>query len=722
MSNIAFFLLKVGALETVRRLSKTWCPFLWSSLQALQMLCFPPFKWLEKWDPFKNLIKGVQIFSRPLLVLSIATAFTDPSVSENVISDDNETSLTTTKLENQGVSLPERINEDELYRFHSATNGDFLTLVSLVKKSIQWRESYKILSEEELKVWANMVFWHGYDVKNRPCLIIRLVACVKLPSSERSQFAQAIVSQVEHGILHLVNKENPEITVLVDCEGLSIRFPLQLLRSCCAILQENYPGRLGCLFVIRLPPVVRVIAQTFIQVLKPATRKKLKIVGRMYRNALSEYLNSLPSYLGGECTCSKCEKLSNSSIQHPRFNEISRNTDLNTVRESIEDLRVFDPSYEMIGLNEPGWVYEYPDESYLQPSNLETQNWIDRLQELFFLPSEIHTVKYTSLGIADLKPQAKVLWQVGVWNIFPRDGYQKEILVHDISILYGLISGRVALSYAHLVMLNLWATYNKIKYRSSIPNGYLLSRFPDHEGAITTDMEPRWIKIQNRILTQQDIPHLEFSFKPPFHIVDWENRTFVADFEPEEREIVEREKAERVRRREELRNRVQEQVSEYPHRSPKIERGGSRSPSGEESETLNLKKSEKVWSPESCTSCVQGYNVKNIIAPILEAIFVKHGDIAAECQFKTVSLRAGFLEVVCEVVIQLQTNDDTTIISKMEEIESKVSDAETANINVSWLRSHLEDMKMSSLIMETKVKMSMLKKVAEMKVRKRAYL
>ncbi|KAI3750038.1 hypothetical protein L2E82_20662 [Cichorium intybus] len=357
MSNIAFFLLKVGALETVRRLSKTWCPFLWSSLQALQMLYFPPFKWLEKWDPFKNLIKGVQIFSRPFLVLSIATAFTDQSVSENVISDDNETSLTTTsecppfpelpptqsindetlprqpstnwllelhkELENQGVSLPERINEEELCRFHSATNGDFLSLVSLVKKSIQWRESYKILSEEELK----------------------------LPSSERTRFAQAIVSQVEHGILHLVNKENPEITVLVDCEGLSIRFPMQLLRSCCAILQENYPGRLGCLFVIRLPPVVRVIAQTFIQVLKPATRKKLKIVGRMYRNALSEYLNSLPSYLGGECTCSKCEKLSNSSIQHPRFNEISYNTDLNTVRESIEDLRVFDPSYEMIGLN-----------------------------------------------------------------------------------------------------------------------------------------------------------------------------------------------------------------------------------------------------------------------------------------------------------------------------------------------------------------------------------
>ena len=37
-------------------------------------------------------------------------------------------------------------------------------------------------------------------------------------------------------------------------------------RSFVTIVQENYPNRLGVLFVVRLPPVVRVIAQTFIQV------------------------------------------------------------------------------------------------------------------------------------------------------------------------------------------------------------------------------------------------------------------------------------------------------------------------------------------------------------------------------------------------------------------------------------------------------------------------
>ncbi|KAK1408449.1 hypothetical protein QVD17_40230 [Tagetes erecta] len=389
--DMALFLLKVGALETVRRLSKARCPFVWSGLQALQVFCYPPLKWLQRWDPFRNLIKGAQILSRPLLVLSIATTLSSQSGENNFDSDDIENSdrgndhdavpeshpelppmqstvdvrdngeaqsneISTNwlldlyrELDNQGVCLPERINEDELRRFHSAANGDFSCLLTLVKKSIRWRETYRILSEEELEAWSNMVFWHGSDVKNRPCLIIRLVACISLPPSERPRFAQAIVSQVEHGILHLVDPENPHITVLVDCEGLSLRFPMQLLRSCSVTLQENYPNRLGCLLVIRLPPVGRVIAQTFIQVLRPVTRQKLKIVGRMYKNTLLEYLQTFPSYLGGECACSRCSKLSRSHMQLPQFDDHTSNRQLNADDEGLQRLA---PNYESDYANE----------------------------------------------------------------------------------------------------------------------------------------------------------------------------------------------------------------------------------------------------------------------------------------------------------------------------------------------------------------------------------
>ncbi|MBA0735689.1 hypothetical protein Gogos_019513 [Gossypium gossypioides] len=358
--HVAIFLLKVAALETVRRVSKAKCPFLWRGFQALQVICYPPFNFVQKWVPFKGLVKGMQMLSRPLLVLSIATSLSDqeelvgeasvrrsgplvnteshseePSLQPALDASNHEASQNLEceswldklhkELENQGISLPERINYEDLRRFYTAANGDFVVFLSSIKKTIKWRETYRILSPEELETWANMVFWHGYDLMHRPCLIVRLgLACSCLPSHDRPRFAQAVISQVEHGIMYLVSPENPEVTVLVDCEGLSpFKIPMQVMRSCSSLLQDHYPNRLGCLFVIRLPPVVRVIAQTFIQVLKPTTRKKLKIGGETYRKILLENLQTLPSYLGGDCRCTKCLNIG-MDVKRPRMHQLNK--------------------------------------------------------------------------------------------------------------------------------------------------------------------------------------------------------------------------------------------------------------------------------------------------------------------------------------------------------------------------------------------------------------
>lgn len=372
ISQVALFLLKLAALETVRRVSKAKCPFAWKGLQALQILCYPPFKWIQRWAPFKGLVQGVQAFSNPLLVLSIATVFSDqpecshgaldgtcdssaslelppeqpssPSILDTRTNDEVPQSLATEdwlvnlykELEKQRVIIPERINEDELRRFYIAANGDFSCLLSSIKKTIQWRENYRILSEKELKLWSNLVFWHGFDMKRRPCLIVCLgLACLTLSSNERARFAQAVVSQIEHGVLHLVGADNGRITVLVDCEGLSpLRVPMQMMKSCASLLQDHFPNRLACLFIIRLPPVVRVVAQTFIQVLKPVTRQKLIIVGESYQKVLSEYIQTVPMYLGGPCTCTNCSVLSKPSV--PTNEEI--NVELSAESSNEKDL------------------------------------------------------------------------------------------------------------------------------------------------------------------------------------------------------------------------------------------------------------------------------------------------------------------------------------------------------------------------------------------------
>lgn len=331
--DVVIFLATTAVLEVVRRLSKARCPFIWHGLQALQALCYPPFKWIQKWAPLKPLVRQLQKLSRPMLLLSIATVFSDQSSStgETTPNDCHDLQARShgevqddgyperwllelhKELREEGISVPERLNDDELRQFYAAANGDFARLFSSVKKTIKWRQSYTILSPEELEAWSPFIFWHGHDANQRPCLIIRLgLACSNLRSTGRSLLIKAVVSQIEHGILRLVNVEHPQITVLMDCEGLSpLGFPIHMMRSCAMLLQDHYPNRLSSLIIVRLPQVAQIIMQTFFQVLRPATRQKVRIIGRNHLEFLSTYLDSIPLFLGGNCNCSKCSDRNN---------------------------------------------------------------------------------------------------------------------------------------------------------------------------------------------------------------------------------------------------------------------------------------------------------------------------------------------------------------------------------------------------------------------------
>jgi len=343
---VASFLVKVIALEVVRRISKARCPFIWNSIQALQVLGYPPFRWIQRWAPLKFVVQGIQKLSTPLLFLSVTSALGDLSSrqddepssatgapdlpaesheatstsdareaadgdgTKDIVVSENWLVLLFKELEKQGITLPERFSEDELRRFHIAANGDFSSLLSSVKKTIRWRETFHILTLQELEKWSHLVFWHGFDTMLRPCLVIRLgLACSSIALRDRPRFGQAVVSQIDHGTIHLTNEEDPRITVLLDCHGISpFRFPMQMMRSFVTIVQENYPNRLGVLFVVRLPPVVRVIAQTFIQLLNQSTKQKLRFEGESYKKTLAEFLQVVPAFLGGKCNCSRCKK------------------------------------------------------------------------------------------------------------------------------------------------------------------------------------------------------------------------------------------------------------------------------------------------------------------------------------------------------------------------------------------------------------------------------
>lgn len=61
---VAVFVLKLAALEIVRRVSTAKCPFVWQSIQLLQLISYPPLKWIQKWHPFKDVGRAMKVHVR----------------------------------------------------------------------------------------------------------------------------------------------------------------------------------------------------------------------------------------------------------------------------------------------------------------------------------------------------------------------------------------------------------------------------------------------------------------------------------------------------------------------------------------------------------------------------------------------------------------------------------------------------------------------------------
>ncbi|KAG6711953.1 hypothetical protein I3842_05G081500 [Carya illinoinensis] len=94
---------------------------------------------------------------------------------------------------------------------------------------------------------------------------------------------------------------------------------------------------------------------------------------------------------------------------------------------------------------------------------------------------------------------------------------------------------------------------------------------------------------------------------------------------------------------------------------------------------------------DSCVS-VGRYHVKESLASILQSIFDKYGDIAANCQLESTSLRSYYLECVCTVVKELQSSSIIHLTkAKLKELLAILKDAESSQIDVSWLRGRINE-------------------------------
>ncbi|KAJ1399010.1 Phospholipase-like [Sesbania bispinosa] len=86
------------------------------------------------------------------------------------------------------------------------------------------------------------------------------------------------------------------------------------------------------------------------------------------------------------------------------------------------------------------------------------------------------------------------------------------------------------------------------------------------------------------------------------------------------------------------------------------------------------------------------YHVKESFASILLSILDKYGDIGASCHLESVAMRSYYIECVCFVVQELQSDSIMQLSkSKVNELLAILKDVESAKLRVAWLRNTLDE-------------------------------
>lgn len=87
------------------------------------------------------------------------------------------------------------------------------------------------------------------------------------------------------------------------------------------------------------------------------------------------------------------------------------------------------------------------------------------------------------------------------------------------------------------------------------------------------------------------------------------------------------------------------------------------------------------------------YKVKESFVSILQSIFDRYGDIGASCHLESVVMRSYYVECVCFVVQELHSSSLIQLSSsKVKELLAILKDVESAELDIAWLRSALDEL------------------------------
>ncbi|GJP54701.1 hypothetical protein CLOM_g13754 [Closterium sp. NIES-68] len=216
------------------------------------------------------------------------------------------------------VDTHEWLSDDSILRYAVSGKRHVPRIVKGITATAEWRRSFRLMPPSEVccSPFGEYGYWHGVDVDCRPCLVLHVGRAAKaIPSALHSDFVRYLASLVSAvaAALTLSSPDSGRIAVVLDCQGAPSlwHLPVALLRATITALHRNFPHRMARLHVLHLPPALRLLARAMLQLLSPATRSKIQVMGggSAATSALCDLFGaqvSVPARLAGGCTCGVC--------------------------------------------------------------------------------------------------------------------------------------------------------------------------------------------------------------------------------------------------------------------------------------------------------------------------------------------------------------------------------------------------------------------------------
>lgn len=113
-------------------------------------------------------------------------------------------------------------------------------------------------------------------------------------------------------------------------------------------------------------------------------------------------------------------------------------------------------------------------------------------------------------------------------------------------------------------------------------------------------------------------------------------------------------------------------------------------PTSENPSSENTCSESDMSEPQDPITEVGGYEVKKESAPLLKAIFKKHGDIAKNSAFSMES-RLFLLDLACTIYKRLEASNIMNLTQlELDSIRGQIKDLELVKVDVGWLQNRVD--------------------------------